>query len=113
MIVDDSSSFRQLLQTVLQPIAAKLVECETGEAALEAYSTEPTDWILMDVEMKGMDGLSATREIRNRFPTAKVLIVSQHDDDAFREEAQQAGAVGYLLKDDLLAVRRFIETHSQ
>jgi DNA-binding NarL/FixJ family response regulator len=58
--------------------------------------------------MKAMDGLEATRQIINHFPGVKVCILTQYDDPSLREAAHEAGACGYLLKDDLSHVQNFV-----
>lgn len=62
----------------------------------------------MDIEMLRMDGIAATREIMAACPEAKVAIVSRHNDEQTRDAARQAGACGYVLKDNLLALRELI-----
>ena len=56
--------------------------------------------------MERLGGLEATRRIRAAWPKARILIVTEYDDERWRAAARQAGACGYFLKDDLLAVRR-------
>lgn len=53
-------------------------------------------------------GLSATRQIRAAIPAARIMIVPQHDDVNFQEAAREAGAAEYVLKDNLLDVRRIL-----
>jgi len=60
----------------------------------------------MDIQMKNTDGLTATRQIIAAFANAKIVIVTNYDDTTFRESARQAGASGYVLKENLLDVRR-------
>ena len=55
----------------------------------------------MDLEMPGMNGIEATRHIRSRFPTVKILVLTTYDDDEWVFDAIGAGASGYLLKDTL------------
>jgi len=52
---------------------------------------------------------TATREILKAFPAAKIVIVSEHDDEQIREAARAAGACGYVLKENLLAIRELLE----
>jgi DNA-binding NarL/FixJ family response regulator len=62
----------------------------------------------MDWEMKRMDGLEATRRIVKNYPNARIVIVTQHSDAELRAAAAEAGAAGYMLKDDLINLRRLL-----
>ena len=64
----------------------------------------------MDLHMERLGGIEATRRIRAAWPEARILIVTEYDDEHWRAAARQAGACGYLLKEDLLAVRRRPQT---
>ncbi len=55
----------------------------------------------MDIEMKRMDGITASRQIKTNFPEAKIVIVTISDNKRLREATREAGACGYVLKDDL------------
>jgi len=105
MIVDDNAEIRQLIRTVLSGIATDFVECSDGNEAVSAFPTERPDWAVMDVAMRGMDGLMATREITAKFPGSHIIVVTQHHNPKLRKRAQDAGAEGFLLKDDLLELR--------
>jgi DNA-binding NarL/FixJ family response regulator len=63
---------------------------------------------LMDWEMNEMDGITATKQIIKNFPKANILLVTQYDDDILRIAAKEAGACGYVLKDDLSALRKIV-----
>jgi DNA-binding NarL/FixJ family response regulator len=108
LIVDDSDEIRRMLRTFASTIADPIYECRDGGAACDAYAAHRPDWVLMDVSMLPMDGITATRRIVARFPTARIVILTQYDDARFERAAQQAGACGYVLKTDLLAVRRLL-----
>ena len=77
--------------------------------ALAAYAMHRPDLVLMDVEMKTMNGFDATREIKRDFPDARVVIVSQWDSPALREAAKEAGAEAYVNKKSLIPLRQIIE----
>ena len=78
LIVDDHAAMRRLLGRVV-----------SGAEALNAYHRCLPDWVLMDIEMDRIDGITATREILLSYPRARVVIVSKYDDDQTREAAEK------------------------
>lgn len=106
MIVDDNASVRRVIRRICQNVADDFCECADGAAALALYRTQQPDWVVMDVSMEVMDGLTATRQILTAFPTARIVITTRFDDAEMREAARQAGACAYVPKDDLLALRQ-------
>ena len=98
LIVDDSDEIRRMPRTFVSAIADPIYECGDGGAACAAYAVHRPDWVLMDVSMLPMDGITATRQIVARFPAARIVILTQYDDARFTRAAQQAGACGYMLK---------------
>lgn len=107
LIVDDNCDMREMMKFYLRGCDAEFRECCDGCDALDAYTEFLPDWVLMDWEMKRTDGLAATRQIVSRFPDARIVFVTQHDDEDLRQAAGEAGARGFVLKDDLLALREF------
>lgn len=110
MIVDDNDDVRRMLRAVVADLADPIYECRDGGEACDAYATHRPDWVLMDVSMAPMDGVTATQRITDAFPTARIVIVTQYDDVHFREAARASGARGYVLKDNVFEVRRFLAT---
>ena len=108
LIVDDNRQMRELTKTYLQDLAGEFQECEDGADALDCYKNFSPDWVLMDWEMKRLDGLAATRRIIENFPAAQILMVTQYDDDELRSAARDAGARGFILKENLYDLRRLI-----
>jgi two-component system, NarL family, response regulator LiaR len=102
LIVDDDARIRRMIKTVVADDSDSVFECGDGAQASASYTEHEPDWVLMDVTMPGLDGISATREIRSSHPTARIIIVTNHESAAMRAEATSAGAYGYLLKQDLL-----------
>jgi CheY-like chemotaxis protein len=108
LIVDDSPRFRELLRSILTDLVDEFHECSDGDEAVAAYGARRPDWVLMDFKMARMGGLEATRRIVAAHPAARVLIVTAYDDAHWRAAAIKAGACGYVLKDNLLDVRRVL-----
>lgn len=101
MIVDDNAMMRKAIRGVASRAEDSVVECETGEQALSAYVRFDPDWVLMDIQMGGLDGITATKAIMSVFPKARVVIVSDHDTEAFRSAASKAGVFAYVSKSNL------------
>jgi DNA-binding NarL/FixJ family response regulator len=101
LIVDDQRLMREGLRTLLEfEHGFEVVgEAADGQSALDAYAELLPDVVLMDIRMPGMDGVEATRRLRERWSETKVIILTTFDDDANVFEGLRAGAAGYLLKD--------------
>ena len=104
LIVDDNAAVRRVIRGVLAEITADIHECASAEEALAMFRTEAPDWVLMDIELHGLDGIAATRIIRAVWPGAKVCIVTNYDDAGLRLEASRAGACAFVGKQNLLAL---------
>lgn len=100
MIVDDHDMVRRGLATFLRTKAdLELVgEASNGREALEACEQARPDVILMDLVMPEMDGPAATRAIRERCPEIQVIALTSFQENELVQEALQAGAISYLLK---------------
>jgi CheY-like chemotaxis protein len=109
LIVEDSQAMRRMIRNVICAQADQCHECSDGSEALAAYTRHLPDWVLMDIEMKTMDGIAATEQIRATFPEAKIVIVTNYDDADLRQAALAAGASGYVLKENLLEIRRLLQ----
>jgi CheY-like chemotaxis protein len=109
LIVDDNASVRRLIRSVLPPLAGEIYECANGPDAIATYQAHRPDVVLMDIRMGEMDGIEATNRIQAADPEAKIVIVTDYDDDALRQAAIRAGACGYVLKDNLLELAGLLE----
>ena len=101
LLVDDQRLMREGLRILLElePDLEIAGEADNGEAALAAYEELQPDVVLMDVRMPGMNGVEATWRLRQRWPEARIVILTTFDDDEYVFEGLRAGALGYLLKD--------------
>lgn len=101
LLVDDQRLMRDGLRILLELESDFKVigEAENGAEALEAYRQFSPDVVLMDIRMPVMDGVDATRRLREEDPNSKVIILTTFDDNEYVFEGLRAGALGYLLKD--------------
>lgn len=104
LLVDDSAAVRRLLKSMLAEVADEIFECDDGAEAFEIYAAHLPDWVLMDVFMKKTDGLTAIEMIKKAYPTAKIIVVTNHTDKRTRQAATEAGADRFFGKDDLLSL---------
>ena len=104
LIVDDNKKIRSMIANIIKSKTKNIFECTDGIDALGEYSIHRPDWILMDVKMKRMDGLTATELIHQFFPKAKVMIVSQDDTPEIRHAAQKVGAAAFVPKENLMEI---------
>lgn len=110
LIVEDNQAMRQMLRKLLSDLAEAITECADGSEALAAYQACRPAWVLMDLQMKEMDGLTATRQIMAAFPAARIVIVTDYDDSGLRAAARRAGACAYVVKENLLELRQMLTT---
>ncbi len=101
MLVDDHTMVRRGLATFLKVFDDLELagEAASGEAAIQLCAQVLPDVVLMDMVMADMDGATATRAIRGQFPMVQVIALTSFKDEGLVQNALQAGAIGYLLKD--------------
>ncbi|MHB8467955.1 MAG: response regulator, partial [Acidimicrobiales bacterium] len=101
VLVDDQALVRAGLLRILRERDGfdVVAECTDGAAAIEATGRLHPDVVVMDVRMKGVDGVEATRVIRAETDSPPVLILTTFDDDEVLSSALRAGASGFILKD--------------
>jgi len=98
LVVDDSALARRNLRSILEPAGYDVVEANDGLVALEQYSLERPDVVLLDLVMKGMYGLEVLQKLRELDPSALVLVVSADVQSSSQELVAEAGAKGFVNK---------------
>lgn len=104
LLVDDNPLLRAGVRDLLAsrlPELTLIVETGSAEEAMALCRSLRPDWVLMDVRLGGMDGLEGTRRIMAENGATRVIILTQYDDPGYRLAAREAGAVGYVLKENL------------
>jgi two-component system response regulator DegU len=107
LIVEDNPTMRHLIHRIVGDLA-EVFECEDGADALSLYEQHRPDWVLMDIRMKAVNGIEATRRLLELDGAARVVIVTGYDDEGLRAAARAVGACGYVLKEDLSVLRQVI-----
>lgn len=114
LIVEDNVKMRSFIKKIVEQnikTIEAIFECDNGEEAVALFNKFHTDWVLMDIQLKNMDGLTATKLIRNSDPAAKIIILTQYDDPEYRKMAKDIGVIDYILKDSLYDLAKIIQSH--
>ena len=100
LIVEDQELIRQSLEIILssQPGLSVIGLAGNGNEAVEMAGALSPDVILLDIRMPGMDGVSACRIIKEKYPGIKIIVLTTFDDDEYVFDAIKYGANGHLLK---------------
>src|SRR5262245_2661788 len=109
MIVEDDARIRSMIRRLIGDLVVSVYECSGGQEAVELYCRLRPDLVLMDLRLEGLDGLSATQTIHDSFPEAQIIIVTSYDAPDVRAAASEAGAMDYVVKDDLSSLRSIVK----
>jgi DNA-binding NarL/FixJ family response regulator len=101
MIVDDHDGMRTLIRRLIAVPTDTVLECRSGDEAVQSLGQFKPDCVTMDITMPGLCAFKTARAIREAYPAARVIFVSSHDQPDFRRAANEAGAAGYIVKDNL------------
>ncbi|MGA3044855.1 MAG: response regulator transcription factor [Bryobacteraceae bacterium] len=98
LVTDDDADLRRVLRRTLDALGFEVSESANGEQAVRAAAVRPFDAVLMDVNMPGMGGIDACREIRKHAPRCQILMLTVRDRESDKIEALDAGADDYITK---------------
>lgn len=103
LLVDDHAMIREGLRSLLdkQPGMEVIADADDGRKAIELVREHLPDIIVMDITMRGLNGIEATRQITQEFPSVKVIALSIHSKRRYVTDMLSAGASGYVLKECL------------
>jgi CheY-like chemotaxis protein len=100
LIIDDNKNLGKIIQDWLKivfpdcAIAAVL----SGVDAIDFFAIEQPNIVIMDINLSGINGIEATRQLKNKYPLTKIIFLSFFDDDVHRSAAFSVGASGYVVK---------------
>ncbi len=99
-LADDHLILREGIRSILEkvPDIEMIGEADNGNEAVAKVEQFAPDVVLMDITMPGLNGLEATRQIKQKHPSIKVLILTMHETDQYLSEMLEAGASGYVVK---------------
>lgn len=99
-LVDDHDLFREGMGTIIARMEhiELVMEASNGIELLKGLESTPVDVILMDLEMKEMDGIEASKQVPEKFPDVKILVLTMHNQDRMISYMMESGVHGYLLK---------------
>lgn len=102
ILADDHTLMRQGIRNIIEEVPGLKVIGEAGDGhqLLQMLKKEKPGLVILDISMPGVRGIEATREIKALYPEVRILILSQHRSEEFLTMALDAGASGYLLKED-------------
>jgi two-component system chemotaxis response regulator CheY len=110
LIVDDSSIMRKMISETLKSGKHEIVgEAKSGADAVEMYRALSPDLVTMDITMRDMDGFSAAQEILAYDRNAKIIFLSNLDEQRYGEKIRQIGALAYINKHNANEILSFIE----
>ena len=103
MIVDDQRPFRDVATSVANLVKgwSVVAEAETGETAVTSALALRPDVVLMDINLPGISGLEATRQITAELPSTRVILMSTYTAEQLPADAMDCGAIAYVRKEDL------------
>lgn len=109
LIVEDNLSVRRIIRSFAAQYADEILECENGEESYFLYCDHRPDFVLMDINLGNTDGIAATRKITQFDSQAKVIIVTNYDEPDLRQLSNEAGAFGFVAKENLNELEIFLK----
>jgi DNA-binding NtrC family response regulator len=98
LVIDDDEAMRNVLRDFLQREGHRVVEADTGEAAVSVIELESIDVVILDKEMPGMNGMEVLAFLHRRFPLTPVILITAFGGPHVAAQSFQRGAVEYLEK---------------
>ena len=98
LLVDDEKEIVNFLENFLRRLKLSSLKATSGEEALSMYDKDKIHLVFLDIQMKGIDGLSVLKEIKTRDPEAQVIMITGKAEKEFQYKAKELGALDYITK---------------
>jgi CheY-like chemotaxis protein len=108
LIVDDHEGMRRLIREMVAHCAVEIRECADGGEAVRSCAGFSPDFVIMDIQMPGLDGVEATRQLTAVNPRLRVIAMSHLKHPEIEERARDAGACYFVRKENLLDLVRYL-----
>ena len=109
LIVDDNISMRDFIKTTFKDFFTEVFECNDGLYSYDIYENNKPDWVFMDIKMEKVDGIDATENIISKYPLARIIILTDYDNNKLKQRALKAGATAYVTKENLMSIFNLIK----
>lgn len=105
-LVDDHILFLEGIRFLLSSLdsVTAVYDAHNGEELLAGFAQHPANLVLLDIEMPGMNGIQAARELKQHYPSVKIIALSMYSDEQYYAGMIEAGADGFLLKNSSFSV---------
>ena len=112
LIVDDEEEILTFLEHFLQRFEISVTKATSGEEALAIYARQNVDFVFLDIQLQGIDGIKVLQGLKKMNPLAKVVMITGKFEKKLKEEAKSKGALDYITKPlDLTILRRVIDKY--
>ncbi|MEI8348519.1 MAG: response regulator [Candidatus Omnitrophota bacterium] len=98
LIVDDEVSVQDIVGNFIVRRGQQILKAQTGQEAIALYAKHRPDCVLLDMKLPDISGIEVCKSIKTFNPQAKIYFITGIDDNSFKQEAEQLGSAGYLVK---------------
>lgn len=114
LLIEDNLKTRKTIKRILEQNltdVTEIIESDDGKEAVALYKKHRPKWVLMDINIKSQDGLTAASEILTIDKEAKIIIVTMYHDPEYRDASESLGVHGFLLKENLLSLPELLSSN--
>jgi len=108
LIAESHTRMREFIKLLVDKLGYTSIEASNGLMAIDNFIFHQPDIVIMDFKLKVIDGLEAVSIIKKMSATVKIIVVADYDDESLKQKAILAGADKYLLKENLIELKDFL-----